>query len=554
MVAFRPVIRRLGTGRSRLRRFPSRLALGLLVGLVTAPALGQPAPGEPPPPSVTTPPVPEAAPPVPAEAPSPAPPAVQPAPQGARSERPSAEGGEPDEENSLRYTLDDIEVRGNDKTRARVVLRYVPFRPGDVIDVDDPQVELTRYRLLGTGFFREVEFSLRKGKGRGHVVLIIEVVERNTLVVSDLWMGLSADGNKSSEKQSLGAYAGLDVAETNLAGTGITLGSAVGLARGQLALRVRFFDPAFLGSKWMTNGTLLYNDATDFFGNDNVLFDDLTPNPTPQQFAAVHYRRFGGSLGVGRDFSVSTQLWAHYRLERIDANVPLAASTGTGETTEPIDFSILRGSSILSTVGATLQHDTRDKPILTTRGWFASVATEVSLSPFGSDYPYSRIDVIASKWWTLPWSHVLRLHVFGGAISGRAPFFERYYVGDLSEFRASRVLGLNVERRPAPNFFGTDIGAIRYGDYAGKVDVEYRVPLYRGTRAVFGIDLFARAGLFAIAGQRDITHPPPGYSGAALIPIDFTANLGVQMDTSAGGFTFALGNVLGFLPGLSGAK
>jgi outer membrane protein insertion porin family len=475
-------------------------------------------------------------------------------PHGVPSASPSGAGGEPGEESSLRYTLDDIEVRGNDKTRARVVLRYVPFRPGDVIDVDDPQVELTRYRLLGTGFFREVEFSLRKGKGRGHVVLIIEVVERNTLVVSDLWMGLSADGNKSSEKQSLGAYAGLDVAETNLAGTGITLGSAVGLARGQLALRVRFFDPAFLGSKWMTNGTLLYNDATDFFGNDNVFFEDLTPNPTPQRFAAVQYQRFGGSLGVGRDFSVSTQLWAHYRLERIDANVPLAASTGTGADTEPIDFSILRGQSILSTVGATLQHDTRDKPFLTTRGWFASVATEVSLSPFGSDYPYSRIDVVTSKWWTLPWSHVLRFHVFGGAISGRAPFFERYYVGDLSEFRASRVLGLNVERRPAPNLFGTDIAAIRYGDYAGKVDVEYRVPLYRGTRSVFGIDLFARAGLFAIAGQRDITHPPRGYSGAALIPIDFTANLGVQMDTSAGGFTFALANVLGFLPGLSGAK
>ena len=117
------------------------------------------------------------------------------------------------------------------------------------------------------------------------------------------------------------------------------------------------------------------------------------------------------------------------------------------------------------------------------------MATEVSLSPFGSDYPYSRIDVLASKWWTLPSDHVLRLHFFGGAISGRAPFFERYNVADLSEFRASRVLGLDVERRSAPNFFHTDVGEIRYGDYAAKVDVEYRVPLYRGSRAVFGIDL-----------------------------------------------------------------
>jgi outer membrane protein assembly factor BamA len=479
-------------------------------------------------------------------APPPEPAPATPTPADTRT----AEPFEAEEGSSLKYILDDIEVRGNTKTRARVVLRYVPFRPGDVIDVDDPSVELARYRLLGTGFFRTVELSLGKGKRRGHVVLIIEVTERNTLVVNDLWMGLAADADTNGKVRPLTAYAGLDAAETNLAGTGITLGAAIGVAQDQLALRVRYFDPAFLGSKWMTNGTLLYNDADDFFGLSGVEFE----NPSQQgvhEFAVVQYKRFGGSIGIGRDLSVSTQLWAQYRLEHVHAVVPLAASDLRGTEREPIDFSILRGDSLLSTISATLQHDTRDKPILPTRGWFASVTTEVSLSPLGSDYPYSRIDVLASHWLTLPWNHVLRLRLFGGAISGSAPFFERYYVGDLSDFRAARVLGMNVERRPAPNFFGTDVVEVRYGDYAAKFDVEYRVPLYRGTRSVYAIDLFGRVGIFAIAGSRDITSPPQGYSGASLIPMDFTANLGVQMDTSAGGFTFALANVLGFLPALS---
>ena len=104
----------------------------------------------------------------------------------------------------------------------------------------------------------------------------------------------------------------------------------------------------------MTSGTLLFNNATDVFGNTHVLFDDKTPDSVPQRFATVDYQRFGGSLGAGRDFSVSTQLWAHYRLERINANVPLAASDvrgrGAGAETEPIDFSIVRGASILSTM------------------------------------------------------------------------------------------------------------------------------------------------------------------------------------------------------------
>jgi outer membrane protein assembly factor BamA len=471
-----------------------------------------------------------------------------------------AVGQAPEADSDLKYVLDGIEVRGNTKTRSRVVLRYVPFHAGDVLDVEDAQIQLTRYRLLGTGFFREVELSLRKGSRRGHVVLVVEVVERPTLVVSDLWMGLAADAETDGRARPLTAYAGIDVAETNLVGTGITLGVAAAGALDQSALRIRFFDPAFLGSNWMTNGTLLFNNADDFFGNRGVIVaDPYAPTGVPREIAVVQYKRFGGSVGVGRDLSVSTQLWAHYRLEGIDAQVPFAAShlRGTpealplGSTGEAIDFSIVKGQSLLSTISATLQHDTRDKPILTTRGWFASATTEVSLSPLGSDYAYSRIDLSASRWWTLPWAHVLRLRLFGGAIAGNAPFFERYYVGDFSDFRAGRVLGMNVERRPAPNFFNNDIVEVRYGDYAAKLEFEYRVPLYKGSRSVYGIDLFARAGLFGIAGKRDIVDPPIGYRGARLIPIDFTANLGVQIDTSAGGFTFALANAIGFLPALS---
>ena len=37
----------------------------------------------------------------------------------------------------LRYTLEGVEVRGNTTTLARVVLRYVQFRAGDTLDVDD---------------------------------------------------------------------------------------------------------------------------------------------------------------------------------------------------------------------------------------------------------------------------------------------------------------------------------------------------------------------------------------------------------------------------------
>jgi len=183
-------------------------------------------------------------------------------------------------------------------------------------------------------------------------VLMIDVVERNTIVINDVRMGISADADTHGNKRPLTAYAGIDVAETNLLGTGITLGSAMAVAEQQLALRVRFLDPAFLGSSWMTGGTLLYNDARDFFGNAFVLKEDPL-GTSPSQSAVVNYKRFGGALGVGRDLSISTQLWLYYRLETLDASYPLEASHLRGYRTEPIDFDIIRGRSVLSALRST---------------------------------------------------------------------------------------------------------------------------------------------------------------------------------------------------------
>lgn len=449
---------------------------------------------------------------------------------------------------AVRYTLERIQVRGNAKTQSRVVLRYLPFSPGDLIDVDDAEIRLARYRLLGTGFFRDVQFSLEKGSRRGLVVLMVDVVERNTIVLNDVWMGIAADADNDGRSRPLTAYAGIDVAETNLLGTGVTLGGAMAIAQEQLGLRGLFLDPGFLGTRWMTSATLLYNDARDFFGNARVLYSDPEQLDRRTDYAVVRYDRLGGALGVGRDLSSVTQLWLHYRFETVDASYPLQAShVRGGGNREPIDFDIMRGRSTLSTLRGTLQLDTRDHPFLPNTGWFVSATAELGL-PLGSDYEYQRTDVHASHWWQLPREHVLRLELFGGAIAGEAPFFEQYYVGDFSDFLPSRVLGVNFDRRPPPNFLGTQIVEVRYGEFAAKLGAEYRLPLYRGHRSIFGIDLFGSAGIYSVFGKREMESPAPGYEGAARIPVDLTGNVGFRMDTAAGGFVFAFSNVLYFIP------
>ena len=119
----------------------------------------------------------------------------------------SAEGS-PDRQR-IRYVLEGIELRGNVRTAGRVILRYVKFRAGDLLDVANPEVELTRYRLLGTGFFSKVDLSLRKGSRRGAAVLVVEVVERNTLIVENLSAGVAADEDTAGNARPISPFLGL---------------------------------------------------------------------------------------------------------------------------------------------------------------------------------------------------------------------------------------------------------------------------------------------------------------------------------------------------------
>jgi outer membrane protein assembly factor BamA len=194
--------------------------------------------------------------------------------------------------------------------------------------------------------------------------------------------------------------------------------------------------------------------------------------------------------------------------------------------------------------------------VLPTRGDHVILVGDLALEPLGSDYGFAKIQTRASHWIRLPWGerHVLKLEAFAGAVFGSAPFFEKFYVGDFSDLLPDRVLDLNVDRRPPPNFLGTDILEVRYGQYAAKLDVEYRYPIYQGRRSIYGVDAFLSGGIYGVADGRDLSNPARGYSGFATAPIDLTFNFGLRIDTAVGGFALGVSNILGFLPVRGDAK
>jgi outer membrane protein insertion porin family len=469
------------------------------------------------------------------------------------------------------YVLERVDVVG-ENARGDVVRRFVPLKPGDLLDVDDPSIEQIRFRLLGTGWFDDVRLRLKRGSVRGRVVLVIEVQGRNTLIISRVVAGLSrVVTDKTNRDDQLRPYAGLGLAEGNLLGLGIGVGASAVVSQQQLGLDLRYYDPISLGGGFDLTGRAFYNDAREFFGREPIVARDDCPmeqagepelapcDPDVRlRRAVVIYDRYGTGVGTGHDITGALRYELDWLGEIVKVGAkPRAASTLRGEQGQeraPIDFHIDDGTSYVSSLHLGLIYDRRDDPALPSRGQVLRIDTRMGSGLLGGSYDFARLEASFRHFQPLPWGHVLSVGVFMGAVFGRAPFFYRFYAADLSDLLPSRQLELNLDHRRTHNLLGTSIQEFDKEDLAARIDFEYQLPLHRGARGTRGIDAYAGVGLFLLGDRSVMRMGLPGYHGLERLPVDLTFDLGVQAETSVGVFKVGFSSLIGFLPDLGQGK
>lgn len=446
------------------------------------------------------------------------------------------------------YTLEGVEIRGNERTLSRVISALLPWSPGDRLDPEDRRLLRARYRLLATGYFRDVELSLRRGSRRGRVVLVVAVRERNTLVVESLVAGVGAREGADGRPSPLGPFAGLELLESNLGGTGVLFGAAAAVAHDQHALRLRFGERGLLATGLDLEASFVTAKHQEALGREGVLVS--SPSGTLAVPRALYdYGRIGGSLAAAARLDADWTVQGGYRIERLDApKGPSFASELVDGERAPIDLHLLRRASTLGVLGVSATYDSRDMPVAPARGILARVGAEVAATATGSDYPYAKVDARVSRWFPMPWrGDALRVDLQGGVLTGSAPLMERFYVSDLSDLLPDRLLGLTVDQRSSPNLLGTRIVDRRWGTLAAKVGADYTFRVYRGGSSVETVDLYLGAGLYYLddpaqllaraAPRRDRT-----------VPLDLTFDAGVRVVTNVGVFGFGLSNWLGLFP------
>jgi outer membrane protein insertion porin family len=487
-----------------------------------------------------------AAPSPPAPAPPGAAPADAPAPEAPAAETPAHLRDDAAPETSVpsfepgfgpRYHIEEIVVKGNRKTKTALILREIGLVTGDMVSASDQRVEAARFRLLALGYFLDARLSLVRGARRGGAVLQVEVEERGTIVVNELYPSTSA---------ATTFWGGIDASETNFLGRGINLGAGFVLstepkvpqAQRGLGLRLHGSLPEVRSLGVSLSFTGLYNDGSEFFRAAGADTD-----PDPLNFVAARTRRAGGILGAGKSLGRSLRLFADLREETVDSTFPLTRTRLLPDgPAVPIDFDIDAGRSQVGSLALTVDFDTRSDPILPRSGGRLVASVEGAHGVLGSSYDFVKTLVQASVYQRMPHGHALGFHLLAGAIFGSAPYFDRFFVGDLNLLLPRRALGINFSTLPSRNVLGTGVARHRYDDYAGRLLVEYAIPIWRRHGFVYGGDAFAALGIFALASDPDFDLPDP--FAWRNLPLDLTADVGLRLDTYVGVFTISIANAL----------
>ena len=265
----------------------------------------------------------------------------------------------------------------------------------------------------------------------------------------------------------------------------------------------------------------------------------------------VRYRRGGFWLGTGHDVGTNSRYTLGWQGEIVSVlSRPEAASEQRGLDVRPIDFNIFDGKSFVSVLKFGFTYDKRDDPGFTTRGTLFRADVNAGTRLLGSDYDFFKVEGLARRWWRLPWGHSFRFSAYAGVVLGDAPFFYKFHVSDLTDLIPSRILEIQLDRRPPPNLLNNAIEVMRTEELAVRVDIQYELPVYRSKRdrGLRALNAYFNLGVYSLSDLRDPKLGIPGYNRGSRVPIDLTFDLGFRFDTSVGVLQVGFSNLLGFIP------
>ncbi len=176
-----------------------------------------------------------------------------------------------------------IEIRGNSKTRDKVIRREMEIAEGD--QYSETLLEKSRRRITALGYFERVDISTEEGSQPDRMNVYVEVTERPTGTFQ-VGAGFSSIENFIATAQ---------VQQANLFGNGQSLSLQAQVSGLRRLVDLRFFEPYFLDSEFSMSFDLydqlrIYNDFSQTSQGGAITFGYPLISPELVASRDVHRR------------------------------------------------------------------------------------------------------------------------------------------------------------------------------------------------------------------------------------------------------------------------
>lgn len=417
--------------------------------------------------------------------------------------------------------IEKIEIRGNTKTKDKVIRRELAVSPGETFDM--VRVRVSKYRLEGLDYFAKVDARPVSTDVPNRDDLLIGVEEKNT--------GNLSFGAGFSSVDSIVGFAEISQGNFDIAnpptftGGGQKFRLRLQLGTERQDIIASFVEPWFLDRK-LALSVEVYHRRLDFQSLDNI-YDET---------------RTGGRMGLERAlWSDFTRGSVFYKLEQVGIllnpgyygfdlidNGPGVPPTPVWATAPP-KITSEAGHSLLSTIGTTFVYDTRNNVHLPNAGQRTELAAELTTPYLGGELNFYKLE-LQSAWYFkgLAKGHVLeiggRIGVANGLNGDQVPFYEAYYLGGLYSLRGFEYRSISP-RQINPNPALGPPGTVYFSEPVGGntywfASAEYSIPIFGGGEANKGIG--ARFAVFFDVGS-------VGADAYDLNAEDYSSNWGVGL-------------------------
>ena len=308
-----------------------------------------------------------------------------------------------------------IEIKGNTKTRDRVIRREMEIKEGALFS--ETRLDRSRKRIAQLGYFQRVDLQTAQGDDADHINVMIDVIEKPT--------GTFQVGAGFSSIESFIATA--QVQQANLFGNGQSLALQAQISGLRQLIDIKFYEPYLFDS---------------LFSLNVEAFDQV------RAYSQFSLESRGGSLTFGYPLvepELYTSLAYTLKDDQIDsrATSTLFGTAAAVSVFERLPLANLFNDGLTSSFRPAITYDTRNDRIFPSEGVYLQASTEIALKELGSQNEYIKHRLLARLYYPVTTDVVLKFNAEAGVVTSPSvegvPLFTRFFLGGIFDLRGYRL-------------------------------------------------------------------------------------------------------------------